>query len=68
MLLLVGLKNLGKEKNQKGGAKFHFRHLKLQCLFVGHQMETMNEFSLGNLEARDQDVTVFCREVTAKWD
>ena len=55
MLLLVGLKNLGKEKNQKGGAKFHFRHLKLQCLFVGHQMEMMNEFSLGNLEARDQD-------------
>ena len=68
MLLLVGLENLGKERYQKGGGKFHFRHLKLQCLFVGHHVEMMNELSLGKVEARDQDVTVFCKEVTAKWD
>ena len=68
MLLIVGLENLGKERYQKGGVKFHFRLLKLQCLLVGHQVEMMNELSLGKVEARDQDVTAFCKEVTAKWD
>ena len=28
----------------------------------------LNELSLGKVEARDQDVTVFCKGVTAKWD